>query len=75
MLLKLVSISGMLLTLVGGILLWKGSPSGYAPPFYANAEILNQLAETNRRMQRRQLIAIALIVIGSLLQGVSTLYS
>lgn len=65
----------MLLTLAGGILLWKSSPSGYAPPFYANAEILKKLGETNRKLKKRQHIAICLIIFGAFLQGIGTVYA
>ena len=65
---KVVAIVGVFLGLLGAVLLTRASPSGYALGAYANDAILQQVAVQNRRMQRRQRLAIVLIVVGALLQ-------
>ena len=66
--LKLVAFLGMCLNAVGTILLWKSSPGGYALSGYGSAQLVADNNANNQRMQRKQKIAIGLIVIGVALQ-------
>ena len=72
---KIISTLGLLLVFVGFFLLWKSSPNGYAPPFYANAKILDELKNANALLRTRQKVAWALIIFGSVLQAVGTVYA
>ncbi|UTH75074.1 hypothetical protein [Chromobacterium sp. IIBBL 290-4] len=65
---KVMTILGMCLVGVGTVLLWRGSPSGYAPSALMNDSLLNELKRSNRRMLHKQWLAISLIVIGTVLQ-------
>ncbi|ERE19014.1 hypothetical protein O166_21060 [Pseudogulbenkiania ferrooxidans EGD-HP2] len=67
-LLKLMTILGMCLVGVGTVLLWRGSPSGYAPSGLMNESLLNELKRSNRLMLCKQRLAISLIVIGTVMQ-------
>ncbi|MDP3010490.1 MAG: hypothetical protein Q8N30_15665 [Methylococcales bacterium] len=68
MFIKILVTLGIILTAIGTILLWLGSSSGYAPSFYGNNDILNQLKVNNFAMSKRQKIAIGLIIVGSIMQ-------
>lgn len=73
---KLSGIIGIFIALIGTLLLWISSPSGdkifggFVPP-----ERVKKIFENNKKMKVRQNIAIALIAIGSIIQGTVTLIS
>ncbi|SCK07275.1 hypothetical protein [Vogesella sp. LIG4] len=68
LLLKSMTMFGMCLVGVGTVLLWRGSPGGYAPGVWMNDALLNELKQNNRRMLCKQRLAISLIVVGTVMQ-------
>lgn len=75
MLIKTLTIVGMCLTGLGTVLLWRGSPSGYALGAMGGRELIEQVNANNKRMRRKQNLAIALIILGTSLQFPSVLLS
>lgn len=73
MILKVLAIVGMASNAAGTILLWRSSPSGYAPSALFNQALLHQVQANNQRMARNQRIAILLICLGVVLQVPLTL--
>lgn len=71
--LKAFAIAGMICNAIGTILLWRSSPSGYAPSPLFSAALLEEVNVRNRRMVRYQRIAIVLICAGVAMQVPLTL--
>jgi hypothetical protein len=65
---KVFALVGIFFSLAGAILLWRSSPSSSGLGAYASSDLLQQIAAQGRRMQRRQNVAIALVVVGAFLQ-------
>ena len=75
MIFKIISIFGSVFVVIGGILLWRNSPSGYGFSFYGNKELIDSVGKANALMQRKQKIAIGLIILGSVMQAFATFYA
>jgi hypothetical protein len=69
MFIKALGILGIILTALGTVLLWLGSPSGYALSPYGGGGVQNKINTQNRVMNKKQIIAVTLIIIGSIVQA------
>ncbi|MEN2427918.1 hypothetical protein [Chromobacterium vaccinii] len=72
-LLKLMTILGMCLVGAGTVLLWRGSPGGYAGGAYIGVP-QQPVDAQNKKMAIQQRVAIALIVVGTLFQFPAVIY-
>lgn len=72
---KAIAALGIILSLIGTILLWVGSPSGYPPPAYMNIELINRLRKNNGLMRIKQKTAISLMTVGAFFQIFAVVYS
>jgi len=66
--LKTLAFVGVWLTAGGTVLLWRSSPIGYPLGVWASSSVIEDNNRNNRRMGRLQRTAVALIVMGAMLQ-------